>query len=305
MKYDVRREYVNISGYSPFCHVNEVSPEYRTSPFMLPFVFRGSAKPVHPDTFRDLGLSNDESVGEVEVYPTASFRTVYEPRMNVCYKLPLLRKITRGVRSLPNGELRRSQAASEILSKNRLKGFSFLGEECVYDSDENFNYIVRKMPEGYFPWFYAIASGEFGREFELEAASKIVSSWMHYASLGIFLEYHTQNLLVNEKCEICYRDLSDVRTLNGALRPSYCDALEKESDMLAMIFDRTVCSQNLDHLFRYDRRLGEGDRKSMAELIASEIKELGLAFPNYSLDFPHDRPERTPMKTGLTRWRKQ
>ena len=55
--YDVEKEYINITNYSPFCHINEVSEQYRDKPFMLPYYAFSSddVRPVHPDTFTDLG----------------------------------------------------------------------------------------------------------------------------------------------------------------------------------------------------------------------------------------------------------
>jgi hypothetical protein len=260
---------------------------------------------VHPDTFSDLRLDPAEITVEKGVYPTSSFRTVYCPQENSCYKLPLLRRITRGVRDLPARDLQRSQAASNLLSKHRFEGFEFLPEECHFSEDPSFNYIVRRMPKrDCFPWFYVIASQRFGREFELFAASQIIKSWMFFASRGLLLEFHTQNLLVDRNANIYYRDLSDVRSLGDAvLRPSYADNLECEGELLAAVFDRTVCKQNLDHLFRYSKKLGENDRIHLKQLIQSQTREYGLPFPCYSMDFPKESPERVPAKTSLVSWR--
>lgn len=57
--YGIEKEYINITGYSPFCHINEVSEQYRYKPFMIPYYAFSSndIRPVHPDTFTDLGLN--------------------------------------------------------------------------------------------------------------------------------------------------------------------------------------------------------------------------------------------------------
>ena len=138
----------------------------------------------------------------------------------------------------------------------------------------------------FFPWFYAISSQNFGKNFEFNCASQIIRSWMFFASKDILLEYHTQNILVDKNSNVCYRDLSDVRS-NGesVLRPSFADNLSS-GELLASVFDRTVCNQNLDHLFRYSKKLGNRDRKAIKELIESEIKHYNLPFPNHSIDFP-------------------
>jgi len=306
MKYDVFKEYEDISDYSPFCHVNEVSPEYQKSPFKIPFVFRYSEKrPVHPDTFKDLGLDKNEVIEERLVYPTSSFRTVYNPQENACYKVPILRKITRGLRNLPKKELQRSEKATELLSGHPFEGFRFLEEECHYAEDDNFNYIKRKMPENEcFPWFYAIKSQAFDEGFEMECLENIIKSWMFLASKRILLEYHTQNILVDTKANIYYRDLSDVRSdENPILLPSYYSRLSGFGDFLAAVFDRAVCRQNMDHFFRYDERLGEKGKGKVKLIIGREIEKYGLPFPEYSMDFPKDRAERVPQRTVLTEWR--
>jgi len=303
MKYGVLREYINIEGYSPFCHVNEISPAYQKTPFMLPFVLRnGRVCPVHPDTFHDLGLDKSEIVAERMVYPTSSFRTVYDPKQNVFLKVPVLRRITRGIRDLPNRELIRSNRAGELLSKIPFEGFSFMPEECHFADDPNFNYIKRRLPnKELLPWFYVISSQKFDKEFELNCVDKIIRSWMFYASKGLLLEYHTQNILVSPNAELCYRDLSDVRSATDlVLSP---DKPSDLGDMLATVFDRAVCNQNLNHLFRYDKRLTQSDRNSIKALIASEIAYYGLPFPAYSMDFPKDSPKRVAQKIDLVDWR--
>lgn len=306
MKYDVKNEYVNIEGYSPFSHVNEVSPKFRFQSFNLPFVFKlGEKRPVHPDTFNDLNLEQNEIVEERKVYPTSSFRTVYDAEKNICYKVPLLRKITRGIRDLSHKELERSKRANEVLSRHNFLGFGFLDEECHSADNPHFNYIIREMLNGDFsPWFYVIASQKFEKEFEFESASQIIKSWMFFASKGVFLEYHTQNILVSGDTKLLYRDLSDVRAYeDSVLRPSYAKKEDSMETMLATIFDRAVCNQNLDHLFRYSQKLGEKEKKSLKELIETEINRYNLPFPDYSMDFPKNSPQRVPEKKDLVWWR--
>ena len=306
MVYDVQKEYINIEGYSPFSHINEVSPKYQFQAFKMPFVLRSKEKrPVHPDTFSDLGLSQDEIVDEIIVSPTSSFRTVYDSKKNICYKVPLLRKITRVTRDLPAEELKISERATELLSDYQFDGFNFLSEDCHFAEDPVFNYIQRKMPEGdFFPWFYAIASQEFDSKFEVDTASQIIRSWMFFASKGIFLEYHTQNILVDENSNLRYRDLSDVRAdEDSVLRPSYANGPNSMEIMLATKFDRAVCNQNLDHLFRYSQKLKDREKNTLKELIKAEIDKYDLPFPDYSMDYPKNSTERVPEKKELVWWR--
>ncbi|MBI4447802.1 hypothetical protein HY643_02385 [Candidatus Woesearchaeota archaeon] len=306
MDYDVKKEYINIDNYSPFCHVNEVSPQFRQSPFMLPFVSRfGEERPVHPDTFQDLSLKMNEVIKEELVHPTSSFRTLYFADQNVCYKVPLLRRITRGLRDLTEKELRRSEHATAILSAQKFSSFSFLREECHHAEDPNFNYIKRDMPEiESHPWFYVIKSQEFEGDFMKKCLTNIIQSWMFFASKGIFLEYHTQNLLMDNKSNIIYRDLSDVRSdKDPILCPTYLADNPELGVMFAAIFDRAVCNQNLDHFFRYDTKLGNKEKENIKQLIESEIKKYNLPFPNYSMDFPKDQTQRVPKKTSLVYWR--
>jgi hypothetical protein len=310
-KYNVKNEYINIEQYSPFCHINEVSPQYQTEPFDLLFIDRFSRIiPVHPDTFSDLGLTQSEIVDRKLVYPTSAFRTVYEPEENICYKVPLLRKITRSIRGLTEKELLRSERAAVLLASCPFPMFYFLAERCYYCDDQNFNYIERLMPETEcFPWFYVIRSQKFDRDFEMKCVAGIISSWMYYASKNIIFEsYHTQNILVDSDANIYYRDLSDVRSSSKAdadfvLLPSYYDQLKGFGDLLSLSFDRSVCKQNLDHLFRYDRKLGDKERQIIKELISSEIAKYNLPFPDYSLDYLQESAGRMPKKTALTDWR--
>jgi len=309
MKYDVKKEHINIENYSPFSHINEVSSHLRKNSFYLPFIIKsGEQRPVHPDTFEDLKMEPSQIVAKKLVFPTSSFRTVYEPEEYVFYKLPLLRKITRGLRDLSGLDLERSRVAGKRLKSLPFTGFSFMPEECHSAEDPNFNYIKRTMPEGdreIFPWFYVIKSQNFSKEFEISSAKRIIASWMFFAAKDILLEYHTQNILVDDKANLCYRDLSDVRSSREeVLKPGYPDNKPiNGSELLANVFDRTVCKQNLDHLFRYDSKLDASDRKGLKDFIESEIKQYNLPFPDYSIDFPKDSPERIPQKTELVSWR--
>jgi hypothetical protein len=310
MRYDVQKEYVNIADYSPFCHVNEISPQYQRDPFMILFVnMFGKERPVHPDTFHDLRLNEKDIVKKKLVFPTSAFRTVYEPGENVCYKVPVLRRITRSLRDLPKKELLRSEEASSLLSLTRFEGFDFLPEKCHPADDPNFNFIVRTMPkEDYFPWFYVISSQKFSKKFEMNCAKNIIRSWMFYASEGIFFEsFHTQNILVNQNADVLYRDLSDVRTMpkkaDSVLVPSYYKSLSGLDEFLAIAFDRSVCKQNLDHLFRYSKKLNGEDKKEIKNIIKSEIRKYNLPFPSYSMDYSKDKPLRTPERIPLIDWR--
>jgi hypothetical protein len=228
------------------------------------------------------------------VAPTSSFRTLYDAEKNICYKVPLLRKITRGIRDLPHKELQRSARGSVLLSGNRFRGFNFLPEKCYYMKDPHFNYIERKMPEGDFsPWFYMIASQKFDEKFEISTASQIIRSWMFFASRGIFLEYHTQNILVDRNSNLLYRDLSDVRENGNSIsRPSYVREEDGMETMLAAIFDRAVCNQNLDHLFRYSKKLQNKEKNSLKELIE-------LAFYHAGIEIIDVNKEKLPLIAGI------
>lgn len=313
MKYDVYKEYINIDNYSPFAHINEVSEKYKKSSFSLPFIeIFSEERPIHPDTFDDLGLEDKDIVRKVIVFPTSSFRTVYNPEQNICYKLPILRKITRSIRSLSYKEIERSERAGVLLSTHQFNGFGFLPERGHKAPDPNFNYIVRVMSETEcFPWFYVIKSQQFNIDFEMRCMFQIIKSWMFLASKGIFLESpHTQNILVDNECNVYYRDLSDVRVVNVfderdlVLLPSYYGTSYDLGDVLSVIFDRAVCNQNLNHLFKYSKKLGDKEKGLIKELINSEIERYQLPFPNYSMDFPKDIPERIPQKVELVFWRK-
>lgn len=309
-RYDVELEYINIDNYSPFAHINEVSLKYRYDPFILNFVSLPGKKhpiPVHPDTFSDLGLNERDISKSLTVYPTSSFRTVYSPDQNCCFKLPLLRKITRDVRGLSRDELDFSAAASKLFFDYRCPSFMPLLECQFYADDPNFNYIKRFMPSEtpVVPWFYVIKSQKYDAEFVEKAIYNIINSWMFFAKRDILMEYHTQNILVDENAHVVYRDMSDVRSIyRPALRSRFVDLLENDEDIRSIIFDRAVCNQNLDHVFKYDTVLGEAGKLRIKQLIRDKIDEYDLEFPRYSMDFPHDKTDRIPEKTELTWWRK-
>jgi len=305
MKYDIAKEYVNIKNYSPFCFINEVSSQYQFSPFLLPFIeYGGEVTPVHPDTFFDLKLDPARIVFEKLVYPTSSFRTVFVYDDDLFLKLPLLRKITRGVRDLSRKQLERSELAGKLLGLHPRPDFSFLPEICHYADDDNFNFIERAIANPQiFPWFYAIASRAFGKEFLVNAVKNIISTWMFFASNDLLLEYHTQNILVDAFGKIYYRDLSDVKSFgDNILRPSYFDLLECKGDLFSLIFDRGVCLQNLDHIVNYGH-FGGNEIAEIKDFINLSAENFGISFPNHSVDFLRDVPERRPQAIDLVSWR--
>lgn len=300
-------EYINISNYSPFSHINEVSIEYQKKAFMLPFIKKnGNILPVHPDTFSDLNIDRKDIVKEILVYPTSSYRTVYDPENNICYKLVLLRKITRSIRNLPNKELERSMLASKMLNEYKFENFTYLKEDCIFNDDQNFNYIIREMPKvETFPWFYVIASQKFEKDFQLKCITNIIKSWMFFASKGIYFESpHTQNYLVDKNANIYYRDLSDIRNLDyEIMKPSFLEELSSNDEILSIFFDRAICNQNLDHLFRYCQNMNDNDIKFIKDLIINEIKKYNLPFPNYSMDYSKKKKGHIPEKVSKVKWR--
>jgi|GEM_PF-6641944 len=305
--FNPNNEYVNISNYSPFSHINEVSTEYQKKAFMLPFIkLQNYIIPVHPDTFDDLNLDVKEIIDEILVYPTSSYRTVYDPKNNRCYKLVLLRKITRSIRNLPNKELNRSLISSELLSKYTCPNFTYLKETCFFNENENFNYIIREMPKvKTYPWFYVIASQKFSKNFQIKCMTNIIKSWMFFASKGIYFESpHTQNYLVDSDANIYYRDLSDIRCLDyEIMTPSFYDNLSRDGEMLSVFFDRAICNQNLEHLFRYCDNMNEKDFNYIRNLILYEIKIYNLEFPNYSMDYSKSKSGHIPERIEKVRWR--
>ncbi len=307
MIFNPYNEYINISNYSPFSHINEVSPEYQKKSFMLPFIkIEDKILPVHPDTFDDLNLDVNDIAYEILVYPTSSYRTVYDPKNNICYKLALLKKITRSIRNLPSKELNRSLISMELLDKYNFKNFNYLKETCVFNENEIFNYIIREMPKvKTYPWFYVIASQNFSKDFQIKCITNIIKSWMFFASKGIYFESpHTQNYLVDLDANIYYRDLSDIRNLDyEIMTPSFYNDLSCIGEMLSVFFDRAICKQNLEHLFRYCVDLDNEDFNYIRNLILSEIKLYNLKFPNYSMDYSKTKSGHIPEKVDKVRWR--
>lgn len=305
MGYDVEKEYINVDKYSPFYFVNEISPQYQFSPFFLPIVsISNIGCPVHPDMFSDLSLKESDIIDTHYVHPTSSFRTVYYADNNVCYKLPVKRRITRSVRDLSNKALERSETASRLLKQYQHPIFKFLEEECHYNSDPNFNYIIRKMPESkVFPWFCVLKSNEFDVDFVLKTICGIIDVWMFFASNDVYFEMHTQNIMVDENI-IYYRDLSDVRSIsNTILRPSFFERLNDRSELLSIMFDRTVLKQNIELAIRHVPGLFQ-KRSEIKRFIREKIEEHKLEFPAYSLDFSVSSQKHVPYKESLTWWRR-
>lgn len=308
-KFDVETEHINIESYSPLWYVNDVSKEYQKGYFLLPFIDdKGKLVPIHPDTLSDLNIPRSKIVDEKLIYPTSSTRTVYDPNENICYKLPVLRKITRSVRSLSEKELLRSEMAWSYLNKYSYPNFEVLKEECFHNKHEILNYIKRSMPnEIAYPWFYLIVSNKFPKSFMLDAIRNIIDIWMYYASLGIYFEsFHTQNILVDESGKIYYRDLSDVRILEEELmRPSYLSELKNRAEFHSIAFDRSVIMQNIEHFLRYRKDINEKDINFIKNEISERIKEYELEFPNYSMNYDTKVKGHHPIPCELVRLRKK
>jgi len=305
--YDPLTEQVNIKNYSPLSHINYISKAYQNDAFLLPFIEKdGKLVPVHPDTLDDLNISRKDVFRYEIVYPTSSFRTVYSEDKNICYKLPVLRQITRSVRNMSNKEMMRSEIASKELSKYVHPGFSYLEEECFYGKEEIFNYLIRYMPDKkIYPWFYCIASHQFTKEFQMKAIENMICIWMYYASKGIYFESaHTQNFLVDKDTNIYYRDLSDIRILDyEIMTPSYMGELKTKEEMLSIFFDRSLCSQNIEHFITYCENVTGEDIQYIKNVIQREIEKYNLEFPDYSMNYDKNRKGHHPVKTKLVRLR--
>ena len=305
--YNPKHEQINIDNYSPLSYINNVSKVYQHDAFLMPYIeINGKTIPIHPDMLDDLNISRDEVVKYELVYPTSSFRTVYSSDKNVCYKLPLLRQITRSIRNMPNKELRRSEIAQEELSKHSFSKFTYLNEKCVYGEKEIYNYIIREMPKKkIYPWFYCIVSGSFSKEFMIECIENMVKIWMYYASLGIYFESaHTQNFLVDDEANIYYRDLSDIRILEyDIMTPSYINELKSKGEMHSIFFDRSICEQNIEHFIRYCEDITEEDIEYIKSVINREIEKYNMEFPNYSMNYDKNREGHHPINTKLVRLR--
>ena len=300
MKYKIKNEYINIENYSPFSHINEVSNEYKYNKFKLPIVnINNSIVPIHPDTFSDLNLNKDNILYYIDVYPTSSFRTVYYKEKNIFIKLPITRIITRGIRTLPNKELIRSAKAQEIIKNIKIKHFYVLEEIQVFNQDERFNYIIRKIPnKNITPLFTIIRKKSLTKEKMQILIKRIINIWLQLAKKHIFLEFHTQNILVDNSLNIYYRDLSDIRSIEYDIKPSY---KINENDLMALSFDKTLCEQNIDHILRYYTEL---DKSYIKDYIKKQIKKYKLDFPNYSLGYSKVKKERIPIKKSLSYYRK-
>ena len=300
MKYNIKNEYININNYSPFSHVNEVSKKYQKSKFKLPIVnIDNSIIPIHPDTFNDLKLDPSNILFYIDVYPTSSYRTVYYKDKNIFLKLPILRNITRGIRNLPNKELERSKKAYQILKDIKIKHFNILEEIPIFNNNENYNYIIRKTPDKKItPLFTIIKQKKYSQKRINNLIKRMINIYLELASNHIFLEFHTQNILIDSKDNIYYRDLSDVRSIKYNIIPSY-KATEK--DLLTLSFDKTFCDQNLNHIFNYYKSL---DKQEIIKYIKKKIKYYNLEFHNYSLGFSNANQKRIPIKKPLTEYRK-
>lgn len=299
MKYNIKNEYINIENYSPFSYINEVSECYQKTPFYLPIVaIDNKIVPIHPDTFNDLKIDDSKVLFRVQVYPTSSFRTVYYKNQNIFIKLSLTRTITRGIRTLPDKDLKRCEIACDVLKNINIEHFNILEEIPIYHHDENFNYIIRKIPNQKIePLFSIIRKHKLSNERMTFLVKRLIDIWMKLATKGIFLEFHTQNILVDDKLDIYYRDLSDVRSLKYNIVPSYDIS---EIDLMSLSFDKTFCEQNLDHIFRYYDRI---NRQSIIKYIKRRIQCYKLNFPDYSLTFDKQKKERIPIKTEKTKYR--
>lgn len=299
MKYNINKEYINIDSYSPFSHVNEVSKKYQKKAFMLPVVnVNESITFVHPDTFNDLKLSNKDILFYIKVYPTASYRTVYYKDKNIFIKLSLLRKITRGIRNLPNKDLDRAKKANEILGKINIKYFYYLKEISIYNKDENFNYIIRTIPnKKLYPLFSIIKEHNISSKRMIIIIKRMIDVWMSLAKQKIYLEFHTQNILIDSYNNIYYRDLSDVRSIKYDLKPSYEIT---DIDLMTLSFDKTFCMQNIKHILKYYKNI---DKEEIVKYIRERINHYNLKFPNYSLMYDLNDPKRIPIKVDKIDYR--
>lgn len=299
MKYQIKNEYINIDNYSPYSHINGVSDKYQNQVFKLPIVnINNSIVPIHPDTFNDLKVDIKNILFYVDVYPTASFRTVFYREKNIFIKLPLLRQITRGIRDLPKKELDRSKLAGELLRKLKINHFNYLEEIPIYNENDNFNYIIRKIPDkNIIPLFTIIRKKSLSQKKMIILMKRLIDIWLEIASKGIFLEFHTQNILIDKDLNIYYRDLSDVRSYKYHLLSSY---VSTECDLMTLSFDKTFCEQNLEHIFRYYKEL---DKKIIVQYIKEKINYYQLTFRDYSLTFSKNSKERIPIKVTKTKYR--
>ena len=306
--YNPLTEQINIENYSPLSYINNISKEYQHHPFLLPFIkYNDQIIPMHPDTLDDLHISRKDVYKYELVYPTSSFRTVYSPENNIFYKIPVLRQITRSIRDMKNKELKRSEIAQKELAKYACPNFYYLEEKCFYNQEEIYNYIVRESSDKkVYPWFYCIASQKFSKEFQIKCIDNMIRIWMFYAAKGIYFESaHTQNFLVDENANVYYRDLSDIRILEyEIMTPSYIEEVENKEELLSVFFDRSMCSQNIEHFIKYCKEITPEDINHIKKTIAENIEIYNLAFPDYSMNYDKNRAGHHPIKTELVRLRK-
>jgi hypothetical protein len=306
-KYDCKYEHINITNYSPLAHINNVSNCYKERCFLLPFVdINNKVIPIHPDTLDDFNISRERVLYYKLVYPTSSTRTVYVVEDNIFYKLPVFRQITRSIRDCKNKELKRSEIASLELNNYKYEGFYYLREECIYNEDERYNYIIREVPnKKTYPLFYLIVSNLFSKDKMLELIYKLVDIWCFYASKGIYFEsFHTQNILVSTNLDVYYRDLSDIRILKyDIMKPSYIDELKDISELHSIFFDRSVISQNIEHFIKYREDITDNDINNIRDSIIKCISKYNLEFPDYSMNYDKSREGHHPIKVEKTRLR--
>lgn len=309
LDYNIDYEHINIKNYSPLSHINNSSPCYQTGVYLLPFIeINSDLIPVHPDTLDDLNLSREKVAKYELVAPTSSTRTVFSLEKKVYYKLALTRQITRSIRDLKNKELKRSEIALSELLKIDNKDLIVLKENCFYNKNEIFNYIIREYPnKRLYPWFYLIVTNTFSKEKMINLIYKMVDIWLFYASKGIYFESaHTQNFLVDEDLNIYYRDLSDIRILKyDIMMPSYYNELNGIQELHSIFFDRSMLSQNIQHFINNYNGVCNDDIENIKNHIKNSIQKYNISFPNYSVDYDKQREGHHPVKVKLNELRKQ
>ena len=87
------------------------------------------------------------------------------------------------------------------------------------------------------------------------------------------------------------------------MTPSFYDSLSCDGEMLSVFFDRAICNQNLDHLFRYCTAMDDKDFNYIRNLILSEIELYDLKFLNYSMDYSKSKSGHIPERVEKVRWR--
>ena len=86
-------------------------------------------------------------------------------------------------------------------------------------------------------------------------------------------------------------------------RPIWVTEGISSSDTAACTFDRAVCRQNLDHVFRYSQVLNDRHRSELKDFLREKIREFDLSLPSYSMDFSPELPDHTPVRREITWWR--